>query len=224
MKKHNATRVLGRRVWLIVLLSTAGLSAASSAQAANSVTMKFHYTVIQGTCEVGINGMNNGVLTIPDITLPGDAGGKPWIGYGPNNSNVSTPGSSFPFVINLTNCSGAPVSGKTPALTMTGSHAGITDSVSQQFVFRDASSTSQGFGFVFYNHSGTTYDPGSEIQDSTAGSNRQYITIPGNGEGTALNGNYTVSLTGAVSCGQCKQSLSQVGTLAATVTFNFVYH
>ncbi|EKN5095467.1 fimbrial protein [Yersinia enterocolitica] len=219
MKKHKC---LLRRLFLTILWSTVGLQLSQTAHsaAANSVDLKFNYTVLQGSCDVGVGGDpsgQNGALDFGEISTRNFS-----------TSSWQSIGDVMNFYVSLANCSGAGNPSTRPRLTITGATLQTSPS-NKIWVFVDTASTAVGMGFGIYKND-TTTSSADMIADARAGRTEKetYIDIPG----YTKNGSYIrqsvpviVPLQAFVTCGDtCTPTSLRAGTLTSSITFNFVYH
>ncbi|WP_174348551.1 fimbrial protein [Lelliottia aquatilis] len=219
MKNKRMAQSL-RGYGLTFLLVTGMFFTAGRVQAAaDSVQLNFKYTVVQGTCTVGVSPAS---VVLPDIPLPAKMP-TDYSGY-----TADGPKKGFPFDVNLTQCSGASGT-KKPRLRLTGNHdlpAGTTTALDKSVLFRDSSSLSEGVGFVIYQSTTPVVgSSGNFVCDYNApcsNSARNTITIPGV-PGNTLISDTTVHMSANVSRGNQTGPL-KAGTLTATVYFEFDYN
>lgn len=220
MKNKRMTQSL-HGYGLTFLLVTGMFFTARCVQAAgDSAQLKFKYTVVQGTCTVGVDPTT---VLLPDIPLPAKMA-TDYSGYTADGNKKSQS-----FKVNLTQCSG--VAGtKTPRLRLTGNHdlpAGTT-ALDKSVLFRDSGSTSEGVGFVIYQStvpvtgSGSSANYVCDYKAPCSTSARNIINI-GATTGTPLTADTTVDVSTNVSRGNQTVPL-KAGTLMATVYFEFDYN
>ncbi|MGV3346222.1 hypothetical protein ACGVWS_10970 [Enterobacteriaceae bacterium LUAb1] len=196
-------------LYLMLLICMIGISSAIAATAGkNTGTATIKYTnIAAGTCTVTVN----------DVTVGGSAALL---------DTASAIRQNWPllgktdFTVALTSCSGMGDAQKRPGLTMTGSTMTFKGN---SMLFRDAASTSQGFGIVLYTRQSMTAGAVPDVKNGIS------VNIPGFSNGQSINTNQTLNWSAAVSCGDsvgCTPGLSNEldgGTLFATITFTFSY-
>lgn len=207
----NVIRVLTVSAGMALMVMSAGV------RAANSVNLTFNYTVVQGTCDVSISS--------PSMNL-GDVDPSPAFG---NGSWVQL--NATEFTVNLNSCSGSVDPNTRPVVMVAGETVPGSDS-GYSYLFRkqgNAGGTSKGFGVLIVKADKAGGDLSSDIEVK----NNTAIYVPNTGggyygKGTALNGNFTIPLKAAVSCGRkvsdmCAPANLLAGSLSASVTFTFQY-
>jgi len=227
MMKNRQMAQRWRGYGLTLLLATGSFFATGRVQAAtDSQQLTFKYTVVQGTCEIDVG--NGGVVKLNDIVPPP----SPKVYIGSSGFTDKGEGTSEPFDVKLTKCSGADsgTGGPTPGLRIKGTHdfpAGVTPTKTDLSVlFRDSTSTSEGLGFVIYTDAQATFQGGgSYVSDVNGTDSHKVIPIPdiASGSGVALNGDKTFQLYTNVSTGASTGKM-KAGTLIATITFIFDYY
>lgn len=217
MKNKRMAQSL-RGYGLTFLLVTGMFFTAGRVQAAaDSVQLNFKYTVVQGTCTVGVSPAS---VVLPDIPLPATMA-TDYSGYTADGKSKS-----YPFDVNLTQCSGASGT-KMPRLRLTGNHAGAITTTDLSVLFRDSSSTSQGVGFVIYSSTTPVVGTASgnfvcDYKAPCSTTRLNTIPIPAVPGNTLVN-DTTVHMSANVSRGNQTVPL-KAGALTATVYFEFDYN
>ncbi|EHN8908244.1 type 1 fimbrial protein [Enterobacter hormaechei] len=178
-----------------------------SVLAADSQTITFNITVPAVTCTVAPQ----------DVTVSTAISGLTFVG-----KNWQTGGESNLNVV-LSNCSGSGAVGKSPKLTIAPSGTTTVLAGSSNFLFRDSTSTSKGFGVAIFNK-----PAGSITKNATtnmvANGGAAWTGTAG-AAGSSLN--QTIGLSTGIACGptaSCAATSLAPGNLKASITFNLVYN
>lgn len=185
----------------ILALAMAATGVGSEAMATNTATLNFTATINQGNCDVTTTPATTLALgTVDPATL-----------LGKNQQVTANKG----FTVNLA-CSGLAPAGAAPKVTLSG--AAMTGAGNKK-LFRDSTSTSQGFGVAIAKVATATTAPAwADLLGN--GDSIPGLTLPAGG--TPLN----IQMAAAVACGStadCAAASLQAGTLSAAVTFSFAY-
>ncbi|HBC7422438.1 TPA: type 1 fimbrial protein [Serratia marcescens] len=174
--------------------------------AADSQTITFNITVPAVTCTV----------TPQNVTVSADIDGtafvnKAWQTGGEQNLNVGL------------SCQGNGAAGKLPKLTIAPAASTSVLAGSSDFLFRDSTSTSKGFGVAIFNKAA-----GSITKNATTDMVKNGDTAwtgPTGASGADLT--QTITLSTGIACGpqaNCTPSKLEPGNLKASVIFNFAYN
>lgn len=175
--------------------------------AADSQTITFNITVPAVTCTVQPQ----------DVTVSTAIDGTAFIG-----TNWRTGGESN-LNVTLSNCAGYGTTGRAPKLTIAPSGGTTVLAGSQNFLFRDTSSTSAGFGVAIFSKP-VNSSKKNATTDMVANGGAAWVGTAGSG-GSALN--QTIALSTGISCGptqNCAATSLVAGNLKANITFNLVYN
>lgn len=219
MNKKTLITERGCGLGLMVLLAIGIVFAAGHVQAADSVTLNFKYTVVQGTCDIAVNNNTNSI-TVPDMVFPGNM--QPdYHGY--TSQGLDT---GFSFDVKLTGCKGGAGS-KKPGIRITGNHV-LSDqnpsNMDMGVLFRDKDSTATGVGFVIYSKQ-TPPLKNNYVSDVNGPwiTNIDKIDKDNLANGAPLNSDKTITLSTNVSRGN-QTSEVKAGLLKATIIFIFDYY
>lgn len=180
---------------------------AGSALAADSQTITFHITVPAVTCTVAPD----------DVTVSSDIDGRAFVG-----KDWQTGGETDLQVV-LSNCGGAGQPGQSPRLTISPAGSTTVLAGSSNFLFRDSTSTSTGFGVAIFSKAAADITRNATT-DMVASGGTAWTGTAGSA-GSALN--QTITLATGIACGpasDCTASSLQAGNLKASITFNLVYN
>ncbi|CAI2536465.1 P pilus assembly protein, pilin FimA [Serratia proteamaculans] len=204
-RANTQRRQHGGMVGVACLLSSL---VTGSALAAETQTITFNITVPAATCTVTPN----------DLFISAPIDGSTFVGQ-----NWKTGGEND-LTVALSNCSGDGASGKSPKLTIAPAGGTAVLAGSNNFLFRDSGSTSQGFGVAIFNKSAANITKNATT-DMVASSGVAWTGTSG-ASGSSLNGK-TITLSAGIACGPtayCTTTSLVPGILKASITFNLVYN
>lgn len=185
----------------VILVSIPLLMLSRTVRAADSQTITFNIEVPAFTCTVTPIAVNYGGAIIGATAV-----GKNWPTLAPQDLRVQ-----------LANCTGTPLFGKTPTLTI--AKVGST-TVTQNYVFRDPGSTAKGWGVAIFNK------PAASITQNATTNMVADGGIAWTGTLGSIPTNQTITLATAVTCGalaECTAAKLGTGSVKATITFNLAY-
>lgn len=199
------TPLLGKRTRALAFIGLPLLLGVSTLSFAGTGTTQLNFTAtfINGTCDIVATPGAAPVVFPPstptEITAPATVGQ----GIHPQV-----------FDIIFSNCSS--VTGLVPKLRITGNQ--ITQGAGHE-LFRNATSTSNGYGVRLINTAGIPAPSALNIKHN------DLITLGANTDNlqTKLNGHH-LEFTAYLSCGNCTTIAPTPGSLNAAVTFDFLYN
>lgn len=216
MVKNN--RMSGKHLGLMgwcrlarMLLAVMLLTGASIPAQANSIDLTFRYTVVQGTCDVLVDGAASKTLTLSNLTNPANLIGKAW--------SIIQDGTVQSFTLTLANCAGQANPTTRPGIQITSSAYATTGSAERQQKILTGTANDTGVGVVL-----------SQTNPPAQGDllkNDDWIDLGANNT-AGTNGMAKILYIG-LACGDatdCAAGNVKPGkvTSGVTATFTFAYH
>ncbi|HFD2064143.1 TPA: fimbrial protein, partial [Serratia marcescens] len=207
---HRRDLLGGGRLLRVSLVGVC-LAGASAPAQANSIDLTFRYTVVQGTCDVLVDGAASKTLTLSNLTNPANLIGKAW--------SIIQDGTTKSFTLTLANCSGAANPATRPGIQITSSAYATTGSAERQQKILTGTTNDTGVGVVL----SLTNPPaqGGLLK------NDDWIDLGANN--TAASNGMAKTLYIGLACGDatdCAMGKVKPGkvTSGVTATFTFAYH